>query len=103
MLGFRQNIAQACFARAAAPSSIFSTLENDALGERAGAESLVVMKNNRSTIHKVEGMKARLRELRRLALEASRKGDSAEAARLSAEAIRLNRVILEAEGMSNFA
>lgn len=61
------------------------------------------MKNNPSTIRKIELMKARLRELRQLALEASRKGNAAEAARISAEAIRLNRVILEAEGLANFA
>jgi hypothetical protein len=61
------------------------------------------MKNKKATIQRVELMKAQLRDLRRSALEASRKGSTEDAAKLSAEAMRLNRQILEAEGLASFA
>lgn len=61
------------------------------------------MKTKKGTTPRVDLMKAQLRNLQKATLEASRKGNSLEAARLSAEAIKLNRVILASEGLAAFA
>ena len=61
------------------------------------------MKTKKGTTPRVDLLKAQLRDIRKAALEASRKGNSLEAARLSAEAIKLNRLILASEGLAAFA
>lgn len=61
------------------------------------------LKPKKATIQKLEVMRSELREIRQAALEASRTGDALRAARLSAQAVKLNKAILEAEGLANFA
>lgn len=64
---------------------------------------MVDAKTKKANLQKLENMRSQLRELRRNALEASRKGDALKAARISAEAVKLNKAILQAEGLANFA
>jgi hypothetical protein len=61
------------------------------------------MKSNKATLQRIDLMKTQLRGVRNAILDASRKGQTAEVARLSAQAIKLNRAILEAEGLATFA